>query len=82
MQTTIVKWGNSRGVRLPKILLDSACLSDNDAVEVTVEDNSIVIKKAVDKAFHKSIRERFEGFSGEYEPTSIDWGSPVGNEIW
>jgi len=82
MQTTIVKWGNSRGVRLPKFLLDSVCLSDNDAVEVTVEDNSIVIKKAVERMAPKSIKERFEGFSGEYEPTAIDWGSPAGNEIW
>ena len=31
---------------------------------------------------HKSIEELFEGFEGEYEPIEIDWGKPVGKEIW
>jgi len=30
----------------------------------------------------KSIEDLFEGFSGEYEPVEIDWGRPVGKEIW
>ena len=82
MRTTIVKWGNSRGVRLPKILLDSVELSDNDTVEVTAENNNIIIKKAENKRTYKSIQERFEGFDGEYEPVTVDWGKPVGKEIW
>ena len=80
METTIVKWGNSRGVRLPKHLLDSVNLSDNDTVEVTAEDNKIVIKKT--EKTYKTIQERFADFDGEYEPIAIDWGKPVGKEIW
>ncbi|WP_408626117.1 AbrB/MazE/SpoVT family DNA-binding domain-containing protein [Acetobacterium woodii] len=34
MQTTIIKVGNSQGIRLPKHILDSVDLSDADAVEV------------------------------------------------
>ena len=34
------------------------------------------------KKTHKSIEELFEGFEGEYEPIEIDWGKPVGKEIW
>ena len=30
----------------------------------------------------KCIEDLFEGFSGEYEPVEIDWGRPVGKEIW
>ena len=30
---------------------------------------------------HKTIKELFEGFSGEYVPEEMDWGIPVGKEI-
>ncbi len=82
MQTNIVKWGNSQGIRLPKILLDSANLTENDAVEVTVENDSIVIKKAENKKKHKTIQEHFKNFNGEYEPIDIDWGNAEGRELW
>ena len=82
MQTAIVKWGNSRGIRLPKPLLESVHMSDSDTVEVTAVGDSIVIKKTAASRMHKTIQERFEGFTGEYEPVEIDWGEPVGKEIW
>ena len=82
MLTNIVKWGNSQGVRLPKILLESINLTDNDIVEITVENKSIIIKKPVIKKAHLTIQERFEDFEGDYEPIEMDWGDPVGNEIW
>lgn len=80
MMTNIVKWGNSQGIRLPKYLLDSVHISDNDIVEVITENDSIVIKKSASK--YKTIQERFKDFDGTYEPIEIDWGKPVGNEIW
>lgn len=82
MQTTIVKWGNSQGIRLPKLLLDSVNLTDNDTVEVTAESDKIIIKKANNKEKYKSIQERFKDFDGTYEPIGMDWGKPVGKEIW
>ncbi|WP_312699615.1 AbrB/MazE/SpoVT family DNA-binding domain-containing protein [Sedimentibacter sp.] len=82
MQTNIVKWGNSQGIRLPKILLESAGLSEIDIVDITVENGNIIIKKAENKNKFKTIQERFEGFDGEYEPTEIDWGTPKGEELW
>lgn len=82
MQTTIVKWGNSQGVRLPKHILNRVNLSDRDVVEVYVDGDTIVIKKCCKDAKHKTIQERFAGFDDEYTPTEIDWGKPEGNEIW
>ena len=82
MTTTIVKWGNSRGVRLPKYLLDSVELSDNDTVEVAVENDSIVIKKTAVKRPHKTFNERIAGYSGEYVAREWDTGAPVGREAW
>lgn len=30
----------------------------------------------------KNIAALFEGYNGTYEPTEIDWGKPVGKEVW
>lgn len=31
---------------------------------------------------HKTIQERFRDFTGTYENDIVDWGRPVGKEIW
>ena len=81
MTTTIQKWGNSQGVRIPKILLDTVKWNENEQIVILVEDNKLVIEKANNKK-RKNIKELFENYEGEYEPVQIDWGNPVGEEIW
>ena len=54
----------------------------NDIIELNTDSNTLVIEKAENKKIYKTIQERFEGFTGEYEPLKIDWGKSVGNEIW
>ncbi len=81
METTIVKWGNSQGVRLPKHLLESAGIGEQETVEIVAKNNVILIKK-IDAKRRKTIKERFQGFKGAHDAEIIDWGGPVGNEIW
>jgi antitoxin MazE len=45
MKTRIVRIGNSRGVRIPKPLLEQSGISDE--VEMEVEDRQIVIRPVV-----------------------------------
>lgn len=79
MITTIQKWGNSQGIRIPKSILDTVDWKENESICLFADDDRIVIQKANKR---KSIEELFENFNGEYEPTEFDWGKPVGNEIW
>lgn len=79
--TQIQKWGNSQGIRLPKFILEEACLSGNEDIDILVENQQIVIRKARAKE-RKNIKELFAGYEGEYEPVEMDWGKPVGKEIW
>ena len=44
MKTRLVRIGNSRGVRLPKLLIDEARLTDE--VDVRVRNGTIVIARA------------------------------------
>jgi antitoxin MazE len=94
MTTTIVKWGNSRGIRLPKPFLENLNLKDNDSVDVLMENNKIVIKKTEINR-HKTLKQRLEEFHGKEigeilkeadesgeRPVMVDWGKPAGEEVW
>jgi antitoxin MazE len=81
VRATIVKWGNSQGILLPKRLLESAGIGEHDALEIVVENHGVIIKKA-DPQTRKTIQELFEGFTASYETEMTDWGDPVGKEIW
>ena len=81
MTTTIKKWGNSQGVRIPKILLDSINWSENEEVSINIEEDKLVIEKAKTQN-RKNIKELFKDYKGEYKPEEIDWGEPEGEEIW
>ena len=80
MTTTIQKWGNSQGVRIPKIILDTVNWAEDEQIMIVVDNGKIVIEK--EKTKRKNIKELFENYKGEYEPTEIDWGEPKGEEIW
>jgi antitoxin component of MazEF toxin-antitoxin module len=87
MKTAIVKWGNNHGVQIPKSFLKNINIQENDMVDVTLKNETIIIKKIEGKE-HKTTRERLTEFYGEeFEQKSIsqkeiDWGNPVGREIW
>ena len=83
MVTTIQKWGNSQGVRLPKAVLELLFLQENDTVEITTDNDSIIIRKATRKRrAKKSLEERFENYEGGYQCAECDWGKPMGREVW
>ena len=83
MLTTIQKWGNSQGVRLPKTILDKLFLQENDQVEIDTENSSIIIKKATRKRRAiRSLDELFSNYTGNYKCEEWNTGKPVGKEVW
>jgi antitoxin MazE len=71
MQTAVVKWGNSQGIRLPKAFLQNINIRENDTVDVLLENETIIIKKTGAKK-HRTTRERLIDFYGkEFEQKSI-----------
>lgn len=89
MLTRIQTWGNSQGVRIPKIILDESGLSVNEELDMTVEGNVIVLKKSEPKK-HISLQERMEKYYGKplskikdiEQDGELDWGKSEGAEIW
>ena len=90
MYATIQKWGNSQGLRLPKPLLDSLGIRENDRVELRQDGDAIVIRK-LRHAAHWTLEERLTSFYGkpleeigppEGEEEEVSWGRPEGGEAW
>lgn len=67
----ICRWGNSHGVRLPKALLDLVGLKENDTVSLSIEGETVIIKKTSDRPY-LSLQERFAGYTGDYEPSESE----------
>jgi antitoxin component of MazEF toxin-antitoxin module len=79
MNTHIQQWGNSSAIRLPKLILKDANITEKDTVEIIAKKNEILIKKI--KPQHMTFAERMKGFTGVYESIKLEV-YPAGEEIF
>jgi antitoxin MazE len=81
MTTYVQKWGNSRGIRIPKTFLEELGIREKEKLDIIIlpEDKSIVIRKSQKR---KTLRELFENYDGDYKCEEIEIGEPTGEEIW
>ena len=82
LTTSISKWGNGQGIRIPKNILEFLKWTESEKVEIITENDGIKIKKIAVPEKRKNIKELFENFDGTYKKENIDWGEPAGKEIW
>ena len=80
MRSQIGQWGNSLAVRIPKYVVEALDLKPNDSVECTVENGRLVLVRT-QVLPELTLEELLAGVIDPPEP-EVDWGRPVGNEIW
>jgi antitoxin MazE len=80
MNQHVRKWGNSAAVRIPARVLADAGLKPGDAVEVRGEKGQIVIQPVAKPK--KDLAALLEGITPENRHEEVDWGPPVGREVW
>lgn len=82
---TLSRWGNSLSIRIPKKVLDTLGLTNDDKVSYRIEDNKIILTPEDKKS---PLRKMFDGFDTEAyfknEPKNkeADWGQPQGKELF
>ena len=77
------KWGNSLGIRFPSEFVDFVQLKEKSLVEIKMEGDKLIITKLKEEMPRKTIQELFELYPADYiEDQEIDWGNPVGGEVW
>lgn len=82
MLAKIQKWGNSQGLRLAKNLLADAQLDIGDEVDISVKDGIMVVTPAKRIRGRHNLKELVSRIPENYQTGEIDWGEPVGKEIW
>ena len=76
MRTTISKWGNSLAVRLPREAAASAGLREGAVLDLTLEDDSIVLRPR-----RWDIGRLVKAINDQAPPPLLD-DEPVGTEEW
>jgi antitoxin MazE len=82
VKSRIQKWGNSQGLRLSKELLADVQFEVGDSVDVAVRDRTLVITRARGERGERDLAELVARIPKGYKPDAVDWGSPVGREVW
>jgi antitoxin MazE len=80
MAVTLHRWGNSVGLRVPKPLLEQLGLGEGSKVDVRVEDGRLVIEPH--RTRRMTLKDVLDGFTADDRPGEVDWGPPVGKEVW
>ena len=78
----IQKWGNSQGLRLSKTLLADADMDIGDAVSVAVHEGALVVTPVRRVRGGHDLRALVRRIPRDHAPEEVDWGSPVGREVW
>ena len=82
MVTKVQKWGNSQGVRLNKQVLQEAAIGVGDEVEVSVREGVVVVTPVRRVRGGHDLRELVRGIPQGHSEGELDWGAPVGREVW
>lgn len=83
MQITqhIQKWGNGKGLRLPKKVLEAANWEEGQTVSIDVHGDAIILSP-VKEAKKLTLEDLLEGVTPDNVHGEMDWGPPAGKEIW
>ena len=80
MKATLRKWGNSAAVRIPAAVLRSTQLSLDEVVDVREEAGRIVIEPVRKKTYN--LEDLLNAITPKNQHDPIDFGVPMGKEVW
>jgi len=82
MTTTIQKWGNSQGLRVPKNILEKAHIDVGDNVEVKFSHGAIVVKPVNQVRGKYDLRDLVSKIPDNFHQKEVLWGKAQGKEVW
>ena len=80
MRTQIQKWGNSLAVRIPQAFASEIGLKTETPVELSVTDGRLVIAPVVEDSI--TLDDLLAGITPDNIHAEIDFGKPIGREVW
>lgn len=80
MRLQVKKWGNSASVRIPASIMAAAALRIDQMVDVHEDQGRIIIEPVLAPVY--DLDELLAQMSPDTFPDEVDFGPPVGKEIW
>ena len=81
--SVVSKWGNSSGIRMPKVILKKADVKLNDKLFFDVDAKGRIILTKVPAPKAGTLEYLFNEYEdGAFKSEIIDLGDSVGNEQW
>ncbi len=80
MRSQVKKWGNSASIRIPATVLSAASMRIDQHVEIREEEGRIVIEPV--PVPHYDLDALLDRMTPDTLPDEIDFGAPVGGEVW
>lgn len=80
MTTKIQQWGNSLALRLPKEITKKFKLHKGSSVTLVQDTKNILIKPVCKNKM--TLKDLVSKITPENIHSEVDWGKPVGKEIW
>ena len=81
MKVKIQKWGNSLAVRIPKSYAIQAEIEQDTFVDLSVLEGNIIVKPEKRKPKF-TLEELLQSVTEENLHGEVDFGKPVGKEVW
>ena len=78
--TYIRKWGNSLAIRLPQSLLAQLNLQIDGEVEISLEEGRLILSPVKKPGY--TLDELLAQITLENLHDEIDFGKPIGKEVW
>jgi antitoxin MazE len=80
MLTSVRKWGNSLGVRIPKAAARKARVTEGTVVDVIGEAGRLLIVPVREPQYE--LEDLLREVSPKNLHREVDWGRPAGQEAW
>ncbi|MCK9445168.1 MAG: AbrB/MazE/SpoVT family DNA-binding domain-containing protein [Tissierellaceae bacterium] len=85
MKFNLAKWGNSAAIRIPKTVLEELNIDSNNfeniSFSIEIKGEKLILEKKQKKTKFEILAEQAKG--EKLNPKiDIDWGDPVGKEVW
>jgi antitoxin MazE len=78
MKAVIKKWGNSLGIRIPKVIVNDLSLKDGTIIEIDEQDDKIILYTKKQYLLDNML----EKITNNNLHSEIISGKSTGNEIW
>jgi len=76
----IQKWGNDLGISIPFVIVNELSLREGLYVNIQNNKSEIIIEPAKSNSYN--LDDMLSTITEDNLPDLVEWGTPVGNEIW